>query len=184
MIVVYGGTSSGKSNIAENIATAIAGEERKLFYVATMENKSDAAKERIKHHKELRAGKGFETIEEELSMKTIAPKVENGVVLLECISNLAANIMFAESGEKPIDKSEADKYAFKIYEEIEALNEAAELVAVANNIFSDGYSSDAWVDGYMKVLGKVNELIAEDAEVFIEVTAGIENVIKGEKFWQ
>ena len=60
MILVYGTASSGKSNIAENMAVDHSKKsDTSLVYIATMENKSDAAKERIKRHREQREGKGF-----------------------------------------------------------------------------------------------------------------------------
>ena len=48
-------------------------------------------------HRKMRAGKGFETVECYTGLKNL-DFPENAVVLLECMSNLAANEMFEEKG--------------------------------------------------------------------------------------
>lgn len=175
MIVVYGSTSSGKSNIAENIAVSVAQNRENLYYIATMENKSETAKERIAHHRQLRDGKGFITIEEELN-----PECPEGVALLECVSNLVANVLFAEYGEKIIPEEKCDELALDIFGRIDNLGRNCKLVVVTNNVFGTGHTSDEWCDRYMRILGRVNELLADRCDCFVEVTAGIANVIKGE----
>ena len=62
MILLYAGSASGKSHIAEDMAANIAKRRGTgLIYIATMEANSDAAKARIKKHKAAREGKGFYT---------------------------------------------------------------------------------------------------------------------------
>lgn len=185
MIVVYGGTSSGKSNIAENIAVEmykgfgeVCGEarnlvEKNLYYLATMETKSEASAQRIARHRRLRAGKGFETIEEQLDLSKVYEQVSGDVVLLECVSNLVANVMYDRYKAEPVPTSEVDNVADAIADQIFGLDAVCKLVVVTNNIFNDYYSQDAWCDGYMRVLGRVNELIVAKAEKFIEVVAGV-----------
>ncbi len=55
---------------------------------------------RIRRHRHMRAGKGFETIERYTELdELLIPK--DCVVLLECMSNLVANEMFQEGGFHP-----------------------------------------------------------------------------------
>ena len=184
MIVVYGASSSGKSNIAENIAVSLAGKSKrhKLYYIATMEKESRTAAIRIARHRKLREGKGFITIEEELDMNKITV-ARGSVILLECVSNLVANVLFNRYKIQPIPDSEVDAISYEIAESIVELSRDNELIVVTNNVFNNYYYADKWCDGYMKVLGRVNEILAEKGENFIEVTAGIENVLKGENYW-
>ena len=183
MIVVYGTSSSGKSQVAEDIATGL-GKDKSLFYVATMERRSAASKDRIKRHRAMRQGKGFVTIEEELDLKKIISKVSGGVVLLECVSNYVANILFGQYGENILREDELEALAESIAEDVSLLDEVCELVVVTNDLFKNYYSTDSWVDGYMRLLARVNILLAKQATTFIEVEMGICNFIKGEKSWQ
>lgn len=171
MITVYGAAGSGKSKAAENIITGLA-KEGKLFYLATMENKSEAAKERINRHKKLREGKGFITIEEPFDLSRCVDQIKGGYVLIEDVSNLLANIYFSEKKTK-------------IIEQFELINTIAkEVVVVANNIFEEGPTEDEMCDGYLKVLAALNSDIANMSDTFVEVICGQVIVRKGEKTWQ
>ena len=66
--LISGGSGSGKSKFAEDEAVKYKG--RKL-YIATMENKSRSAKKRILKHRNMRQGKGFDTIKKEKSNRSI-----------------------------------------------------------------------------------------------------------------
>ncbi len=178
MILVYGGSSSGKSEFAEKITTDLSG-SRTLFYMATMESVSKDAKERIKRHKSLRNGKGFVTIEEMYVPSLHANKVKGGVVLLECMSNLTANVMFKRFGSGIPKEEEIEKLSKETFEELKNLDEYAyELVIVSNNIFGQGKDPDAWCDAYMRYLGRVNALVAGASNAFYEVISGVPVKIK------
>ena len=85
---------------------------------------------RIRRHRHMRAGKGFETIERYTELDELfIPK--DCVVLLECMSNLVANEMFREDGFHP-------EVAEKITEEVKnLLSQAKHVVIVTNEIFSE-----------------------------------------------
>lgn len=59
-ILVTGGSGSGKSEFAENIAMKLGG---KMLYVATMKPYDDECLKRIERHRKMRDGKGFRTVE-------------------------------------------------------------------------------------------------------------------------
>lgn len=174
MILVYGTTASGKSNIAEEIAQREALIEKSpLVYLATMENTSDAAKERINWHKRERDGKGFYLVEEMYNPENIGDrlpfKLSESVVLLECVSNLVANVMFSEGRET----EELCKLAKEISQGVYELNKKCKkLIVVTNNVFTSGKYEDYLCDLYMQLLGLVNRHLAACADVFLEVVAG------------
>ena len=89
---------------------------------------------RIRRHRHMRAGKGFETIERYTELnELLIPK--DCVVLLECMSNLVANEMFREDGFHP-------EVAEKITEGVKnLLSQAKHVVIVTNEIFSEGSST-------------------------------------------
>ena len=64
ILLVTGGSASGKSEYAENRALQMAKEgQRPLIYLAAMMPFGKDAEKRIERHRQLRAGKGFETVE-------------------------------------------------------------------------------------------------------------------------
>lgn len=58
---------------------------------------------KVARHHRMRQGKGFTTIEQPTALEQAASQMEpEAAVLLECMSNLAANEMF--SREQPVDR--------------------------------------------------------------------------------
>ena len=103
--------------------------------------------------------------------------------MLECVSNLVANEMFAkdvddcdviETGLKNKKNHSAETVAGKIVEDIMKLNhELQQLVIVSNNVFEDGISYDEMTMEYIKTMGIVNQKLAAAADVVTEVVVGI-----------
>ena len=60
MVVVTGGSGSGKSAYAESLFQEFSGEK---IYIATMQVYDEEGKEKVARHRKLREGKGFLTIE-------------------------------------------------------------------------------------------------------------------------
>ena len=166
MILVYGGSGSGKSEFAENLCEKMP----KKFYVATMSVNDAESILRIKKHQAQRASKNFITIEQSRNVGEAAEKITpESTVLLECLSNLVANEMFAS----PLQKS-PDALTEKILSDIETLSShCRNLVIVTNNIFDDGIEYDSTTRTYMDVLSKINCALAARAEKAYEVVAGI-----------
>ena len=133
---------------------------------------------KIERHRMLRSGKGFSTIEQPIDIGKAAEKMEAGerTALLECISNLTANEMFA----KDVPKTE-EVVAEKIVKGIEILSkELTHFVIVSNNVFEDGKVYDKTTMAYIRAMGRINEMLAEMADEVVEVVVGIPLVIKSE----
>ncbi len=167
LILVTGGSGSGKSEYAENTAVALAEKEGlPLYYVATMKPYGEEGRRRVARHRRLRAGKGFETIECFANLKSISLP-GRGVVLLECLSNLTANEMFEPEGA-----GEGTEAA--ILEGVKELRKrSAHLVIVTNDIFSDGITYDEVTRLYQERLGRLNRELALLADQAAEVVCGI-----------
>ena len=164
LVVVTGGSGSGKSAFAEDRVLSF-GEARRI-YIATMQAFDEESHRRIRRHRRMRAGKGFETIERYTELdELILPK--NCVVLLECMSNLVANEMFREDGFHP-------EVSEKITEGVRnLLSQAEHVVIVTNEIFSDGILYEGESEKYKEQLGKINCNLAEMADAVVEVVYGI-----------
>ena len=95
--------------------------------------------------------------------------------MLECMSNLVANEVFAPEG-RGADCSEVLKCGLH-----HLAGTAAHLVIVTNDIFSDGVTYDPETEQYRKILGEVNREAAAMADYVYEVVCGIPICVKGEK---
>lgn len=169
LTVVTGGSGSGKSELAENIAVKYDG---KKYYIAAMEPFGEEARIRIERHRNMRAEKGFKTIEKYTDVDELI-FLQNDIVLLECMSNLCANEMFSGRTHKNV-------VADKIISGIEKINKmTSELIIVTNEIFSDGILYDKETMEYMKVLGEINRSIFRFADNVIESVYGIPYILKG-----
>lgn len=163
--VITGGSGSGKSAYAESLITGFGEKER--IYIATMFPFDEESRRRIQRHRRMRAEKKFTTIECYTDLKRVRVP-EGSCVLLECMSNLAANEIFQENG------AGAEHTADAILEGVKRLSEQAqELVIVTNEIFSDGMEYDAETRTYQKVLGEINRRLAQLAGTVTEVVYGI-----------
>lgn len=182
MVLVVGGSGSGKSGYAEREACILSGKNgAEKYYVATMQVFDEEGKKKVDRHRRIRKGKGFVTIEQPVDIHRAIEKMESKqpTVLLECISNLTANEMFLgeESGGRPRSAKEIWE---KIVREMEAVEKAAShLVVVSNNVFEDGIVYEKTVMEYVRAMGRINQALARMADRVVEVTAGIPVVVKG-----
>ncbi len=174
--LIYGGSGSGKSEYAEKICTTKYGDCDK-YYIATMKVYDAEAKKKVERHRDLRSGKGFETIEQQRNLKEALKSIDlesESVVLLECMSNLVANEMF--DGDEILNSGVV---AGKVLADFEILSEKVDnIVIVTNNIFEDGADYDETTSEYLNALGMVNEKIAEAADEVVEVVVGIPLIYK------
>lgn len=201
LYLITGGSASGKSEFAEKTALKL-GDNKKMFYVATMQIYDEESRKRVEKHRKMREGKGFETVECQTDISRI--KAENSAILIECLSNLLANEMFAENGKLncdttgvendiengtandtvngDINNNENNNKNAQIYivEPIIKLAEKNEVVVVTNEIFSDGVNYDEGTLEYIACLGYINCKLAEKATAVAEVVCSLPVVIKGE----
>lgn len=172
LVVVTGGSGSGKSSFAEETVLSFGEAER--IYIATMQVFDEESRKRILRHRHMRAGKGFETIERYRALEKLEIP-EGSVVLLECMSNLVANEMFQEDGFHP-------EVADKITEGVKnLLAQAKHVVIVTNEIFSDGILYESESRQYQAQLGQINCNLGEMADQVVEVVYGIPVWHKGGK---
>ncbi|MGN0334592.1 MAG: bifunctional adenosylcobinamide kinase/adenosylcobinamide-phosphate guanylyltransferase [Lachnospiraceae bacterium] len=170
LITVTGGSGSGKSEYAENLAVSM--NRGNLVYIATMIPCGEEGRMRVERHRAMRAEKNFQTIECYTNLKEV-PLSGRATVLLECMSNLAANEIFEENGAK-------EQAAEDIIEGLEHLKRTCDhVIVVTNEIFSDGMEYDRDMILYLKTLGKINCWLAAHSEKAVEVVYSIPVVLKG-----
>lgn len=169
IVVVTGGSASGKSAWAEQQLLAY-GENCRRFYIATMKPGDAERQKKIIRHQQLRSRKRFTTIECHTGLAGLSlppPNGEPSAVLVECMSNLAANEMFDIGGTVP-------EILSRIMAGINRLQTMADnIVIVTNEVFSDGGRYSAETQRYLKLLGMVNQELGRQARQVTEVVYGI-----------
>lgn len=170
-LFIYGGSGSGKSAYAEKRAAAL---NKNRIYIATMKENSEEDRLRIEKHRSQRREYFFRTIEKSVDINNSFSEYFDGVILIECISNLVANEMFRD--EKIISE---DEVVTKIINDLKRLfSKCTDAVVVSNNIFDDGNEYDESVISYINALGRINRALAEMADEVVEVVVGIPINIK------
>ena len=172
LYVITGGSGSGKSGYAEELAVSLGALPR--IYLATMRVWDEEGKERVIRHREMRAQKGFDTLERYTRLENLelSSSDTDGVILLECMSNLAANEFYADE----------DGAFERIEKGIKCLQkQCRDLIIVTNEIFSDGVTYDPESERYICLLGRINRMLGEKADFLAEVVSGIPIAVKGRR---
>ena len=169
MHLVTGASASGKSAYAEDLLVLAKSAEK--YYIATMRPWGAEGAARVKKHRAMREGKGFQTIEAFHTLDALRLP-EKGSLMLECMSNLLANEQFELGGT---DEEILDR----IQQGIQNLKEQTEdLIIVTNEIFSDGVTFEEEMNIYLKYLGEINQAVAKMADEAVEVVYGIPIYLK------
>ncbi len=169
MILLTGGSGCGKSTYAEKICEKLPAPR---WYIAAMKPFGEGSEEKIRRHRQMRRGKGFETIERYTDLShLVLPK--RGTALLECICNLTANEMFDEEGKY-------DDPTTRVLSGVAAVRSQSDtLIVVTNDVGSDGGSYDPGTNAYLKVMGRINASLAQQADEVYELVCGIPLKLKG-----
>ena len=170
LILVSGGSASGKSRYAEELVVRTQAGER--IYVDTMQVWDAESRKRVERHRAMRAGKGFRTVERPVRLGEM-PVPEGAVVLLEDLSNLAANEWFDGGDRAGVPE--------RVLTGIRKLRDrSSTAVVVTNELFSDGVCYDPETAAYLACLAQLNRVIAAQADRVYEVVCGIPVCWKGE----
>lgn len=171
-VLLIGGSASGKSEYAEQIALALGGSK---LYLATMYPFGEEAQKRIQRHRTLRARKGFNTTDCYLDISSVN-LAGFDTVLVECMSNLLANELYRE------DKiATPEAIAEKIFSDLLFIQQKVKhLVIVSNDVNHDGgrYSSETTL--YIEQMEKLNGFLSQLSDRVIEVVYSIPIPLKGE----
>ena len=171
MHLVTGASASGKSAYAEDLLVLAKSAEK--YYIATMRPWGAEGAARVKKHRAMREGKGFQTIEAFHTLDALRLP-EKGSLMLECMSNLTANEMYQEKGS-------GDHCVEEILAGIRHVKEQCRnLIIVTNEIFSDGMDYDEETRRYQKYLGEINVRMASMADLVAEVVYSIPLIHKGD----
>lgn len=170
--LVVGGAASGKSEYAERLV--LDSPCRPRYYVATMEPLDGECRARIARHRQMRAEKGFKTVERYAALASL--RLEGrGCVLLECLGNLAANELYSPAGAgTPEAALEA------VTRGVDGLlAQCGDLVVVSSEVFTGGRRYAGGTEDYLRLLAAANRALARRADRVCEVVCGLPQFYKG-----
>ncbi len=165
---VLGGARSGKSRLAERLATE-AGEQ--VLYLATLEPLDDEMRARVLRHRERRPP-SWTTVEEPVSVvRALDASAGFDVCLLDCLTLWVSNLLLAgEDGN-------ADRATSATLGAVEGLLEwqrrARSALVVVSNEVGGGIVPDTPLGRLFRdVQGLANQLVAAQADRFYVTTGG------------
>ncbi|MCD8368745.1 MAG: bifunctional adenosylcobinamide kinase/adenosylcobinamide-phosphate guanylyltransferase [Clostridiales bacterium] len=183
MHLIFGGSDSGKSAYAERCVMESGSPVR--YYVATMKAEGEEGRRRVQRHRRMREGKHFITVEcgsrlEELrlpvsgeeSALTHAGRRTDAAALLECMTNLTANEQFDVGGTDEAIVERIVGGVGRLCAQVQTL------VVVTGDVSADGLLYDEPVMRYIRLLGMVNQRLAQMADEVTEVVYGIPVAVK------
>ena len=169
IILIMGGQNSGKSSFAEDLA--VESDLLHRYYIATMKVMDKEGETRRERHQQSRRGKGFETLEIPCHIDRayeLMDEPEKSTVLLECVANLAGNIMHEPewSVQITVDREETvtvlSDHIIKMITQLAA--SVGQLIAVTYDPKGEADRiTDEETKLYLRLLMAVNEELAHIA---------------------
>ncbi|QIK54772.1 bifunctional adenosylcobinamide kinase/adenosylcobinamide-phosphate guanylyltransferase [Dysgonomonas sp. HDW5A] len=166
IIFITGGQRSGKSSYAQQIALSLS---ENPVYLATSRIWDEEHQKRIERHKADR-GTEWTNIEEEKQLSN--HRLENRVVLVDCVTLWATNFFFDNN-------SDVDLSLAMIKEEFDKLiQQEAQFIFVSNEIGLGGTSENKAQRLFMDLQGWINQYIASKANKVYLMVSGIPLQVK------
>ncbi len=168
MVLILGGARSGKSTYALSLAHAY----KKVAFVATCEALDKEMKRRIELHKDARP-KHWTTFEEPRDLDLLIEKMDNrfDCILIDCLTLLVSNLILKGDTEKEVIK--------KIESMLTALRKKkARAIMVSNEVGLGLVPANKLGRDFRDIAGKVNQLVAREADEAFFLVAGVPLVLK------
>ena len=175
IILVTGGSRSGKSSFAQGTAETIS--EKKVF-IATCPSIDPEMDDRIQKHRDERRGKGWDLCEEEHDLVSVVEKhFDYDVILIDCMTLWINNLMyFAEKENKNFSE---DGMSEKCNALLHACRKhSGTILFVTNEVGSGIIPESATVRLYRDLVGRCNQILGKAADQVILVTCGVPLYLK------
>jgi Adenosyl cobinamide kinase/adenosyl cobinamide phosphate guanylyltransferase len=180
MILVTGGARSGKSRHAESLLQGYP----RVLYIATSQITDAEMDARIQHHRDSRPAhwrteERWRHLDEIITPNNSADEA----ILLECITTLITNMLFAAGGESDVDNWDFAALESVVDQEIETLIMACQkcpspVVLVTNEVGMGIVPENRLARHFRDIAGRVNQKLALAAEDVWLVVSGIGVKIK------
>lgn len=164
---VLGGAASGKSAYAEQLVVS-SGKSR--AYLATSQVFDDEMQQKIQRHLAQR-GPGWDTIEAPLDLAPVLADLNaEQACLIDCATMWLSNHLLAEN-----DLEQARSELLGALE-----NCKAQIVIVSNEVGQGIVPDNTLARRFREAQGRLNIALAAQADLVVQVTAGLPLVLKGQ----
>jgi adenosylcobinamide kinase/adenosylcobinamide-phosphate guanylyltransferase len=175
MILITGGSRSGKSSHAQRLAEALPGYRA---YIATCPVIDPETAERIQRHRASRQAHDWDTIEETIDLGgVIRRSTSHQVLLIDCLTLWINNLLYDAENRKEAFSEET--MVVRCREVIDACHAFPGTVIFVTNELGMGIVPDnETARRFRDCAGRCNQIMAEAAGTVILVVAGIPLVLK------
>jgi adenosylcobinamide kinase/adenosylcobinamide-phosphate guanylyltransferase len=177
IILITGGSRSGKSIYAQQIAESMA-EDR--TYIATCPVVDEEMEERILKHREARRTRNWQTIEETTDLAAALTGAKGSpVILIDCLTLWVNNLMYqAELQKKDIREEDIVDRCRDILDACDTIY--GTVIFVTNEIGMGIVPDNALSRRYRDLAGRCNQVMAHRADAVVFMVSGLPLKMKGE----
>lgn len=162
LTLLVGGARSGKSDLAVALGKAFAGD---VTFAATAEGGDDDMAQRIRRHQGDRPA-GWDLIEAPLLDASIIDDVDpSAMLIIDCITLLVSNLMFADKTDEQIDQ-----HASVLSHVL--VSRRAPTIVISNEVGLGVVPDNELSRRYRDLLGRYNNQLSSRAEMALFVAAG------------
>ncbi len=179
LILVLGGSRSGKSEFAEKIA---ADTNKRVAYIATASICDEEMAKRVRLHQERRPG-NWVTVEEEIDVPGVLGKYGQGdALLLDCVTVWITNLLTDQQSDQKTASIKIEQHILEQAARItEAVEYGADLIVVSSEVGLGLIPEYPLGRIFRDLAGKVNQLLAAKADSVFLLVAGIPMEIKSDR---
>lgn len=175
IIFVTGGCRSGKSAFAQKTAENYASP---MVYVATAPVLDDEMALRIAKHQADRAGAGWRTVEETIDIAGTLRKIEEPVILVDCLTLWINNLMYeAELQDQDLTEASVAEACEKI---VAVCNSRGGTVIFVTNEVGMGIVPENRASrSFRDFAGRCNQIMAAASDTAVWLISGLPVYLKG-----
>lgn len=177
IILVTGGSRSGKSHYAEDLTKVWEG---RRYYLATCprcQEEDPEMQSRIVAHQQRRLGRGWETVEEPLAIARVLRTLPDQVsILIDCLTLWISNLLYADQSGV-LGEPQMALMADEVLSAIKGRN--GQVVMVTGEVGCGLVPEMVLARRYRDLVGRCNQTMAAGADQVVHVVCGIPHIIKG-----
>jgi adenosylcobinamide kinase/adenosylcobinamide-phosphate guanylyltransferase len=175
IILITGGTRSGKSEYARKTAEALSSPRA---FVATCLPTDEEMRRRIKQHQQARLKDEWHTIEEPLELaRTLRETRTFEVFLVDCLTLWISNLMYqVRDRDSGLSEGDISGKANELLDACSAI--AGAVIFVTNEVGSGIVPENNLSRRYRDLVGRCNQVVAEKADEVIMVACGLPLYLK------